>query len=105
MPLPEPAQLLVITHERQFFQLLVNIEKLAGQQGLIVRLNSAPRSQQWSTARLSLAATGKPKTRATTLSAIGKSSKSELIAKICSRSCSAPKGRTYATCHWMNSQS
>jgi hypothetical protein len=38
---PEPAQLLVITHERQFFQLLVNIEKLKGQQGLIVRLNSA----------------------------------------------------------------
>jgi hypothetical protein len=38
---PEAMQLLVITHERQFFQLLVNIEKLTGQQGLIVRLNAA----------------------------------------------------------------
>jgi len=37
---PEAMQLLVITHERQFFQLLVNIEKLTGQQGLIVRLNA-----------------------------------------------------------------
>jgi hypothetical protein len=38
---PESIQLLVITHERQFFQLLVNIEKLTGQQGLVVRLNAA----------------------------------------------------------------
>ena len=38
---PEATQLLVITHERQFFQLLVNIEKLRGQQGLVVRLNAA----------------------------------------------------------------
>jgi hypothetical protein len=38
---PESMQLLVITHERHFFQLLVNIEKLTGQQGLIVRLNAA----------------------------------------------------------------
>jgi hypothetical protein len=38
---PEAMQLLVITHERQFFQLLVNIEKLTGQQGLVVRLNAA----------------------------------------------------------------
>jgi hypothetical protein len=38
---PEAMQLLVITHERQFFQLLVNIEKLRGQQGLVVRLNAA----------------------------------------------------------------
>jgi hypothetical protein len=37
---PEAMQLLVITHERQFFQLLVNIEKLTGQQGLVVRLNA-----------------------------------------------------------------
>jgi hypothetical protein len=36
----EAMQLLVITHERQFFQLLVNIEKLTGQQGLVVRLNA-----------------------------------------------------------------
>ena len=38
---PEAMQLLVITHERQFFQCLVNIEKLMGQQGLVVRLNAA----------------------------------------------------------------
>jgi hypothetical protein len=38
---PEAMQLLVITHERQFFQLLVNIEKLIGQQGLVVRMNTA----------------------------------------------------------------
>lgn len=38
---PETMQLLVVTHERQFFQLLVNIEKLTGQQGLVVRLNAA----------------------------------------------------------------
>ncbi len=38
---PEVMQLLLITHERQFFQLLVNIEKLTGQQGLVVRLNAA----------------------------------------------------------------
>ena len=38
---PEAMQLLVITHERQFFQLLVNIENLTGQQGLIVHLNAA----------------------------------------------------------------
>jgi hypothetical protein len=38
---PQAMQLLVITHERQFFQLLVNIEKLTGQQGLVVRLNAA----------------------------------------------------------------
>jgi hypothetical protein len=38
---PEAMQLLVITHERQFFQLLVNIEKLTGQQGLVVRPNAA----------------------------------------------------------------
>lgn len=37
---PEAMQLLVITHERQFFQLLVNIERLTGQQGLIVRPNA-----------------------------------------------------------------
>jgi len=35
---PEAAQLIVITHERQFFQMLVNSEKLTGQQGLVVRL-------------------------------------------------------------------
>ena len=35
---PEAAQLLLITHERQFFQMLVNLEKLKGQQGLVVRL-------------------------------------------------------------------
>jgi hypothetical protein len=34
----QAAQLLVITHERQFFQMLVNSEKLKGQQGLVVRL-------------------------------------------------------------------
>jgi hypothetical protein len=34
---PEAAQVLVITHERQFFQMLVNSEKLTGQQGLVVR--------------------------------------------------------------------
>lgn len=34
----EAAQLLVITHQRQFFQMLVNSEKLTGQQGLVVRL-------------------------------------------------------------------
>lgn len=39
--MPESMQLLVITHERQFFQVLVNIEKLTGQQGLVVRLNAA----------------------------------------------------------------
>lgn len=32
------AQILIITHERQFFQMLVNSEKLPGQQGLVVRL-------------------------------------------------------------------
>lgn len=32
------AQILAITHERQFFQMLVNSEKLPGQQGLVVRL-------------------------------------------------------------------
>jgi hypothetical protein len=37
----EAAQLVLITHERQFFQLLVNIENLAGQQGLVVRLNAS----------------------------------------------------------------
>ena len=31
------AQILMITHERQFFQMLVNSEELPGQQGLIVR--------------------------------------------------------------------
>jgi hypothetical protein len=40
-PAPDAMQLLVITHERQFFQLLVNIEKLTGQQGLVVRMNTA----------------------------------------------------------------
>lgn len=38
---PDAIQLLLITHERQFFQILVNIEKLSGQQGLVVRLNTA----------------------------------------------------------------
>ncbi|WOJ88338.1 hypothetical protein RZS28_10855 [Methylocapsa polymorpha] len=38
---PEAMQLLVVTHERQFFQLLVNIEKLIGQQGMVVQLNKA----------------------------------------------------------------
>jgi len=37
---PEVTQLIVITHERQFFQFLVNLEKLTGQQGLVVRLNA-----------------------------------------------------------------
>ena len=37
----EEMQLVVITHERQFFQLLVNVEKLSGQQGLVVCLNAA----------------------------------------------------------------
>lgn len=35
------AQILMITHERQFFQILVNSEKLPGQQGLVVRLCNA----------------------------------------------------------------
>lgn len=35
------AQILMITHERQFFQMLVNSEKLPGQQGLIVRVCDA----------------------------------------------------------------
>lgn len=35
------AQIVVITHERQFFQMLVNTEKLPGQQGLIARLCDA----------------------------------------------------------------
>lgn len=35
------AQILIITHERQFFQMLVNSEKLPGQQGLVVRLCDA----------------------------------------------------------------
>jgi hypothetical protein len=34
-------QLVLITHERQFFQLLMNIENLTGQQGLLVRLNAS----------------------------------------------------------------
>ena len=34
----EAGQILLITHERQFFQMLVNSEKVTGQQGLIVRL-------------------------------------------------------------------
>ena len=33
-------QLIVITHERQFFQMLGNLEKLTGQQGLVSRLNA-----------------------------------------------------------------
>lgn len=33
----EAAQILLITHERQFFQILINSEKLEGQQGLIAR--------------------------------------------------------------------
>lgn len=37
----EAAQLFLITHERQFFQLLVNIENLSGQQGLLARLNAS----------------------------------------------------------------
>ncbi len=32
-------QLILTTHERQFFQMLVNIEKLSGEQGLIMRPN------------------------------------------------------------------
>lgn len=35
------SQILMITHERQFFQMLVNSEKLPGRQGLIVRLSDA----------------------------------------------------------------
>lgn len=35
---PEGAQVLLITHERQFFQMLVNSEKLTGQQGMLRRL-------------------------------------------------------------------
>ena len=35
------AQVIMITHERQFFQMLVNSEKLPGQQGLVVRLCDA----------------------------------------------------------------
>ncbi|QND54577.1 hypothetical protein HB779_22010 (plasmid) [Phyllobacterium sp. 628] len=35
---PTGAQVLLITHERQFFQMLVNSEKLNGKQGLVVRL-------------------------------------------------------------------
>lgn len=35
------AQIFLITHERQFFQMLVNSEKLPGQQGLVVRLCDA----------------------------------------------------------------
>ncbi len=37
---PGAMQLIVITHERQFFQMLVNLEKLAGQQGLVSRLSA-----------------------------------------------------------------
>jgi hypothetical protein len=37
------AQIFMITHERQFFQMLVNSEKLPGQQGLVVRLCDASR--------------------------------------------------------------
>jgi hypothetical protein len=35
------AQIVLITHERQFFQMVVNSEKLPGQQGLVVRLCDA----------------------------------------------------------------
>ncbi|MGF1611934.1 MAG: hypothetical protein ACFCUQ_21225 [Kiloniellales bacterium] len=35
----EAAQLFLTTHERQFFQILVNYEQLAGQQGLIAAVN------------------------------------------------------------------
>lgn len=35
------AQVILITHERQFFQMLVNSEKLPGQQGLVVRMCDA----------------------------------------------------------------
>lgn len=35
------TQIIVITHERQFFQMLVNLEQLNGQQGIVVRLNNA----------------------------------------------------------------
>jgi hypothetical protein len=35
---PKAAQLVVISHERQFFQMLVNLEKLMGQQGMVVQL-------------------------------------------------------------------
>lgn len=38
---PQAAQLILTTHERQFFQFLVNLESLKGQQGLVVSLNSA----------------------------------------------------------------
>lgn len=38
---PEAAQLVVITHERQFFQMLVNVEKLTGRQGLVARVYEA----------------------------------------------------------------
>lgn len=37
---PQAAQLILTTHERQFFQFLVNLENLKGQQGLIVSLNA-----------------------------------------------------------------
>lgn len=37
---PDSMQLLAITHERQFFQILVNLEKLTGQQGLVAGLNA-----------------------------------------------------------------
>lgn len=35
----DAMQLVLTTHERQFFQILVDVEKLQGQQGLIMRLN------------------------------------------------------------------
>lgn len=38
---PEAMQLIVITHERQFFQFLVNNEKLTGQQGMVAPVNRA----------------------------------------------------------------
>lgn len=38
---PEAMQLLVITHERHFFKILVNVERLTGQQGLVVQLNKS----------------------------------------------------------------
>jgi hypothetical protein len=34
----ETAQVIVISHERRFFQMLVNLEKLTGQHGMVVRL-------------------------------------------------------------------
>jgi hypothetical protein len=40
----ETTQLLVITHERQFFQYLVNLENLTGQQGIVVRPNAVSRA-------------------------------------------------------------